>query len=547
MTTSKISTLLKSLTDLEYAPDSERIVLGTFYWTKKNPLIAAKIIESFLPKGGTVLDPFLGSGSTVYALNHLHSRYSIFGVELNEMPLMQLEFNILEKNIVEINFVENKMKDFMEKYEYLYEYILNNKKIRLLKTILDLDKEKIIPKEFTYLENGIKKIAPTGSMEFISIKSDYLARQKAISLQLDEDLILEHNSRIAIKQDMKLSSIFSPISFYILLEYKKTLSKYHFSKYTLSQILHKSKYTDLRTQSQFPFWIPKTNVIDRNILELINKKIFKIRGDIDKSFDLFNTNNVFKKTKKSDNEFYSLSHKVTLINKPIQKLTVKDIKNESIDLVFTDPPYFDQVAYSEYLKIWEFFTGLKSNLEEEIVVSNRINARKNRTNYLNEMDKAIQIVRKKMKNEAFCIIYFKDSKLNNLYDLINIFTANGFAFNSQHHITKPKYTYKQNTTPETTVSGDCLMIFQKTDQIINLPIRKEFNLESKKKVNIQIQSYLRLNGPSKISEIYDNFLIKYLYDNGLLHNFTKSNQIFSLLLEGFEYNPETRKIIEIYH
>ena len=43
-----------------------------------------------------------------------------------------------------------------------------------------------------------------------------------------------------------------------------------------------------------------------------------------------------------------------LINSPIQKIADL-IPDKSIDFVITDPPYYDQIAYSEYLKIWEHF------------------------------------------------------------------------------------------------------------------------------------------------------------------------------------------------
>ena len=59
-----------------------------------------------------------------------------------------------------------------------------------------------------------------------------------------------------------------------------------------------------------------------------------------------------------------------LINKPIQKIDL-EIPNNSVDLIFTDPPYYDQVAYSEYLAIWEFFLSYKKDNQFELTQTNR--------------------------------------------------------------------------------------------------------------------------------------------------------------------------------
>lgn len=536
-----IHTLKSQLNDKETHQDKTR----SFYWTKKDPVIAAKIIKNFLPEGGIILDPFLGSGSTIYSLNHLENRYSVIGVEINEMPISQIKFNILEKTNEEMTSAISEIKKFIQHYSHLYEYKIEESNVKLVKTILDIEAGQIKPKSFTYMENSEKKTLKKGTKTFALMESEYLDRQKEIRLLIDDDLELDYNSRIAVKQDMKLSHIFSSLSFYILLQYKKNLGKIDFANYTVSQILHKAKYTDIRTQSQFPYWIPKSDVVDRNILIELNKTVLEIKNDIHDSYNLFKSNNKYQKLKNVDNQYISDKHKITLINKPIQKISSADIAENSVDLVLTDPPYFDQVAYSEYLKIWEFFTGYKSNLQEEIVVSNRVNGGMDRVNYISSMKKAFMNVRKAMKDNSYCLIYFKDSKLNNLNDIINIFIENRFEFVGQFHITKSKYTYKQNNSPESTVAGDCLMIFSKTDEVLAIPTKNDFDDTARSKLVDKIKNYISLNGPSEIGEIYDNFLIKYLFENGLLHNFTKSKQIFDILTDTFGYNQETRQIYEI--
>ena len=89
------------------------------------------------------------------------------------------------------------------------------------------------------------------------------------------------------------------------------------------------------------------------------------------------------------------------------------------------------------------------------------------------------------------------------------------------------------------------MIFRKTDEVLAIPTKNDFDGTARSKLVDKIKNYINLNGPSEIGEIYDNFLIKYLFENGLLHNFTKSKQIFDILTDTFGYNQETRQIYEI--
>ena len=70
-----------------------------------------------------------------------------------------------------------------------------------------------------------------------------------------------------------------------------------------------------------------------------------------------------------------------LINKPIQNINL-EIPDNSVDLIFTDPPYYDQVAYSEYLAIWEFFLSYKKNNQFELIQTNRKKGVKDKGTYL---------------------------------------------------------------------------------------------------------------------------------------------------------------------
>ena len=78
-----------------------------------------------------------------------------------------------------------------------------------------------------------------------------------------------------------------------------------------------------------------------------------------------------------------------LTKKTNSKVKDSEIPDESVDLVFTDPPYFDQIPFSEYLQLWEFFTNYEINLKDELVQSNRVSFAMNREMYLNYLHQVL--------------------------------------------------------------------------------------------------------------------------------------------------------------
>ena len=202
----------------------------------------------------------------------------------------------------------------------------------------------------------------------------------------------------------------------------------------LSSVLHLCRLTDLKSQSQFPYWVPKKDVVERNILLLIMKKINEIvKGKKSNTLNLTLVDTF--------NELQSQNKAVLIINKPSQLITTEDMPNNSVDYVITDPPYFDQVAYSEYLKIWEYICHLKSNLNDEIIFSNRKVAPSNEQQYLDNLTKCFSVVEKKLKEEGIAIIFFKDSKPKNIHLFLKAMENSGLAFIRALHVGNKKYTY----------------------------------------------------------------------------------------------------------
>ena len=149
-----------------------------------------------------------------------------------------------------------------------------------------------------------------------------------------------------------------------------------------------------------------------------------------------------------------------------------------------------------------------------------------------------------MKMNSSAIIYFKDSKLTNVNDFLEVLSSCGLNFKKQKHVSKKKYTYKQNMTKETTVIGDSLFYFKKEIKINKL-IKKKYDLKMIEDIIFDFtKKYLLKNKKVQIAEVLDNGLIKELFINGYLGFLKDSNMIFKILNQKYFINKKNRNLIE---
>lgn len=520
----------------------------SFYWSKKSPITAASVYKVFATDSDIVLDPFIGSGSALYGLKLFPNNIKFIGVDVNQLPIEFIHFNmnfLSPKQIVEIS---NKVKNFIQENKSIYLYHLKEGEDPFVfkKAHLNRDSKKIEPTLFVFSRNKERlTLTPKDGEIFIFARDEYLNRiNRAILLNRSlPDLNLDTNSRIAIKPGMRLSDIFSPITFNLLLKYRNLAISNSNLAIVLSTCLHLCRLTDTKSQSQFPFWVPTKNAVDRNIFDLLEGKVellFKLNKDLNINL---NKANQVKRVNTFENLNSVTGPAYLLLHTPIQKIVDAQIPDESVDLVFTDPPYFDQVAYSEYLVIWEFFTGIMSDLKNEIIQSNREKYASDRNNYLKLMAEGFSVISKKLKESHLAIVYFKDSKLKNISDFLQIMENSNLEYLHQIHVAKSKFTYKQNTSQNSTVEGDSLYVFRK---VKNLQINKAVTL-NKMELDLHILSlideYLAIEGSSTPSKILDDFIIPRLWKSKMLHLITSDSLYQKLINENYVVDKESRKVI----
>ena len=502
-----------------------------FYWSQKKPEIAQQIYRENCKDGDIIMDPFLGAGSSLYGVRG--SNYKFIGVDINELPYRIAKFNIKKVDTKIIEILQSEIITIKETFNEIYHYTTKNGKVlEFLKVVFD-NKEK--PKVNTiYFRDS--EGAKFTSEDYPETVKEFLTRYSFYSQKLAKlnNPLLTKNSRIAVKENMHVADIFSPINFYILSVLKAILKNNDNLKFILGSILHLCKLTDTKSQSQFPYWIPKTDIVDRNIfITLLNKTnaLSKLIGQ--EEISLMKN---FKDLK------FNFDNACLLFNKPIQKISCEEIPDNSVDFILTDPPYFDQVAYSEYLKIWEHFLEYKSYFKDEIIVSQRETEASTEEDYLKNLEAAFGIIYKKLKPNAKMFVYFKDSRLEKMGVFLQILDKVGFTFVEQEHLDTAKFTYKQNTSTKTTIAGECILKLSKTQNHIELnnPQISITEHSAKNLITEFVKSYLFQNGSATLGELFNNGLVKALYDNKALRFLKSSKSVVTIIEETCNYNESNR-------
>lgn len=467
------------------------------YWSQKPYNICDILIENLSKQGDIVFDPFLGSGVTVLeAINNKYKRIGI-GCEINEAPLF-----IIRTLLSEINSDEYKLeaKQFIKNIHSLQNYYTTRcpqcgKEGIITSVVFDKEDRQANPviKVINY------RCACSSKCNKLHDNDDYTKMNQTYIINNITDEILVPNSKLAIYENQHISQIFTNRNFKVLDEVLNLIEQTKYQnvfKYILMSILHLCKITDKHSNSQWPLWIPKTDCIEKNILDILEKKIKKFDATL-KYLSVNYTNSKYK-----------------LLQKGSQHITDRDIENGSVQLIITDPPYLGQVAYSEYMQLYRPFLGLNFNFEDEIVVSSAPSREKNQDNYFNLLDQVFKICSDKLKDQAYFCMYFHDSNLKVWNKLISSMADHHLRYISQVHISKSN-TLKNIISPKKSLNGDCILFFIKDDGA-QLHQGTESIEEIEKNLIKQAKFLVRQYGSLSTPELYDNGLMEVLIQNGWL-------------------------------
>ncbi len=428
------------------------------YWGKKPPNDLQTLIVKYSKEGDVILDPFSGYGvfcCEAYLLNR-----NVISNDLNPIAnfinrqLFQKDID-LSKLTQEWQIIRNSIMPYINKW---FTFIFNGQDVHMVNILRNKDG---VPLKARCEGESFKKtfeveLSQDYIDEFIKFENSY-----EITDWFPTDCLIE-NSRISAKKGMTVADLFTKrtlachAKLYNLIERYSTGNEKEALKLAFtanlancSKLVPPIKSRGDMSQGAWMtgFYVGET-YLENNVLNYFEnrlRKVIKGKEDYLKYF----SNSIFNQ--------FSNSYQITQFD--AKKIELPD---NTIDYIFTDPPYGDAVPYFEQSLIWNSWLSLSPKYEEEIVVSDSKVRTKTVINFEQEILLAISEIRRVLKPlKYFSLTYHSLCGLE-WKAITNACILNGFELVDFAWLVQKSFTPRQLNRAKT-VKGDVLATFRKAE------------------------------------------------------------------------------------
>lgn len=503
------------------------------YWARKPANVVSEYIQYFTQENDLVFDPFGGSGVTSIEAAKLN-RNSIYN------DLSPTACFIAKETIRNVDLLSFK-SDF--------DKLLNN----LLPLVITLYETKCTKCNYekaliTHAYWKQDKFSSKDKLLFIKTKCSHCG-SKVDRSPIEEDLILQNrietlsltywvpedqlipNSRLMVGKDMKVVDLFTKRALIVLSSIYHILDIEHFENVETLKFLFTSSLAQSSKLVPFyskkgrekevggwtlpGFWIPD-QYCEVNAINCLNERYKKI--------------NKGKSLIKED-----LLKKIDFHTCSATDLAYLD--SESIDYIFTDPPYGDSVPYLEYQLIWSSWLRQKLDFENEVVISDAKSRNKNIDDYQSLMRKSFDECYRVLKPEQWMTVTFHNSQIKVWNALISSAIEAGFDYINDCYVLTGRLSSNQLLRKSSSMTGDIYINFRK-------PIRKKV-IVSKELEEVKKEIFME---SEKIISERGGYATTDQLARGILMNLSKNNlfnqvidlKVTDILQEEFVYNKDLK-------
>ncbi len=449
------------------------------YWGKKPSNDLNSLITKYSKEGDILLDPFSGYG--VFCCEAYLMSRNIICNDLNPISIfIQEQLFIKGVNFKKLDLEFNTIVKKLSKYVFEWFRVGNEKDAKIAINVLRDKNDNII--KCKYKSNNQSKLK-----EYVfsdGERKSFRERENIFKITewFPDDYLIE-NSRISAKKGMKIKDLFT----------KRTLAC-HSKLYELinaissgpekgilllaftSNLANCSKLVppiksrgDMAPGAWMTGFYWGEYYLENNVLHYFKNrylKAFKGKRDFLSCFDTILHSNGRIDLEKVDNISGFSNNTYGYL---ISKNDTRDINlpSESIDYIFTDPPYGDSVPYFEQSIIWNSWLKIAPDYDKEIVVSNSHSRKKNIAVYKTDIEKAISEIYRVLKINKYFSITFHSLSGSEWNGLTNACVRAGFQVHEFTWLTQKTFTPRQLNRAKS-VKGDVLITFRKPNN------RKQF-------------------------------------------------------------------------
>jgi DNA modification methylase/ribosomal protein S27AE len=508
------------------------------YWARKPYNIVAEFIKYYTKPGEIVLDPFCGSGVTL--VESLILRRKAIAVDIDPMATF----------VTKMTAINIDLNEFQRAFSYIREKVLPLitmlytticPKCGKTATMLSLIWKRNEPKKMRYVCGKCGedwKEVTQYDKEVIS-----MTEKMTIPCWYPTNALIE-NTRINVHKGMKVPDLFTRrnlIALSLIFDAisslpegsVKELMKFTFTA-SLSQaskmvfvVRRRGRQTGQIQETEevgsrvIGYWIPDEH-FEINAWSCFENRFRRVlRGKKE-------TNKLIGNYYKEATSFEDLKNSATVWILTQSATNLSNIPSESVDYVFTDPPFGDQVPYLELNALWSSWLGFQPNYGEEIIISDSPERNKGFDDYAQRIRMAFAEIYRVLKKDKYLSVVFYNYDLRVWHTLISACVEAGFQkvsilpIKNSHPSIVQLYRYGGT-------KGALVITFKKTMEKYMLQ-SKPNNIEELIVASVK-EVIERTGGSATTYQIYDSIISTLINNNAL----DEENKVKAILKKHFEF------------
>lgn len=475
------------------------------YWTKQPVDVIKKFIEKNTNVGDLVLDPFCGSGMTGVAAIETNRRYI-----LSDISPICIHIAKGYCNKIDSKKALSYLPLLVDKIKYLFETTCPccGKKVSfdycILEDKLECDRILDFKSIVLHCKCSKEKIRKIPDNSDITIFNDDLFKN---CFYPKDDFFGNEPKRNYKKGIRQVYQLYSSRNLSALAMLKKNILNIddenirQFYLFAFTSILFNcsimSRYNPKYENTQIKmgsFYIPQF-IKDNNVVLSFERKINSI---IKANSEIFSENTI-------NDGVINIGDATNMSN----------IENNSIDYIYTDPPYSDKISYSELNLVYESWLGNGiTNSEKEMIVSKA--AGKSIEFYSNLFSKFLDESKRVLKESKKITIVFHNSSLEHWAYFQNTIIRDGLRPVISKLPERILSSSKTSTQYQTTNDSQCFLVF-------------EF---------IKDSSFLSNNYIQELDEISYGILVDKLRDEAIKLGYSNSADQFDYIISSLMYKAK---------
>ncbi|MFN4086867.1 MAG: DNA methyltransferase [Spirosomataceae bacterium] len=454
------------------------------YFTKQTWNVVAEYIKNFSKPGDLVLDPFGGSGIT--AIEALMNNRNAINIDLNPMAVFLVQSLIAPVKQSELTQAFNEVKE-----EYL----------------------KKEPKTEDEIKKALKKYSgpkplplPKGSD--VETVDQLFSDKQTAQLGLLKSIILKQSNE-NIRNSLLL--MFSGLVTKVNLTYHTTPTK------------------------------PMAGQGDCSVFRYYRYRIAPSHVDVDVMY-YFELR--FKKIREAKKEMEYFIDEKTISNAQIVKGTATNLKfipKETVDYIYTDPPYGKKIPYLDLSAMWNAWLDLEvteQDFKDEAIEGGEHNKSKDEYNQL--MAQSIKEMYRVLKYDRWLSFVFAHKDPEFWHLIIDTAESCGFEYAGAVAQKNGQTSFKKRQNPFTVLSGQLIINFRKVRNPRAI-MKANLGLDIAEIVMQTIEGMIAKNNGATLEQINDELIIKGL-ELGFLDLLKKEyTDLTPILLDKFDYDETTEQ------